>query len=86
MPATPPELDARVAALEDEDAATRARTDAIVRAVNSLGQQTRERFDAVEARFERLGRKLDETDARVRSIEESVAELKDLLVRALGNR
>ncbi|CAM3694232.1 hypothetical protein SMNI109538_07635 [Smaragdicoccus niigatensis] len=78
--------DARIAALE----ADRAGHKAILAAVNVLSVQTRERFDAsnarvagLDARVDRLEAKVDDTNARVRSLEEGVGEIKDLLVRAL---
>jgi hypothetical protein len=40
----------------------------------------------VENRLGRVEPKPDDTNTRVRSIEENVAEVKDLLVRALGGR
>ncbi|GAB2711771.1 hypothetical protein [Nocardia thraciensis] len=97
MSATLAELEARVAALE----ADRADYKAVLSMVNVLGQQTRERLavldttiDAVEQRLsahldgieERLAGKLGETTARVRSLEENVAEIKDLLIQALDHR
>ncbi|MFI5776279.1 hypothetical protein [Nocardia sp. NPDC051570] len=69
--------------------------------VNVLSLQTRERFDVADAKIDRvesrlekkiddveqrLTSKLDDTNARVRTIEENMAEMKDLLVRALGKR
>lgn len=81
MTATLAELEARVIALA---------------AVNALGRNHREhserlgdvgsRLGEVESRLGRVESKLDDTNARVRSIEENVAEVKDLLVRSLGNR
>ncbi|TSE01851.1 hypothetical protein FOS14_00160 [Skermania sp. ID1734] len=93
MAATLAELEARVAALEAE----RADYKAVLASINVLSQQTRERFDIMDqrtdnmsnrldGRVDSLGSKLDETNARVRSIEESVAEVKDLLIRALDKK
>ncbi|WP_280269820.1 hypothetical protein [Nocardia wallacei] len=97
MSATLAELEARVAALE----ADRADYKAVLSMVNVLGQQTRERLavldttiDGVEQRLashiegleERLAGRIGETNARVRSIEENVAEIKDLLLQALDRR
>ncbi|MBB5916333.1 BMFP domain-containing protein YqiC [Nocardia transvalensis] len=97
MSATLAELEARVAALE----ADRADYKAVLSMVNVLGQQTRERIavldatiDGAEGRLtaridgaeERLAGKLGETDARVRAIEENMAEIKDLLIAALDRR
>ncbi|RDI55558.1 hypothetical protein [Nocardia mexicana] len=97
MSATLAELEARIAALE----ADRADYKAVLSMVNVLGQQTRERIavldktiDGVEQRLtahidgieERLAGKIGETNARVRSIEENVAEIKDLLLQALDRR
>jgi hypothetical protein len=70
-------------------------TPTLLAAINALNLETRERLDnvvarldAVDAKFDvvaaRLGAKIDDTNARVRSIEESIAEVKDLLVEALG--
>jgi len=89
MAATLAELDARVAALEAE------RTDyrAVLAAINALGENQREHATQLRSHGEqlrshgeqlrRLGDRLDDTNARVRSIEENVAEVKDLLIRAL---
>ncbi|MBF6327999.1 hypothetical protein [Nocardia transvalensis] len=93
MPATLAELEARVAALE----ADRADYKAVLAAVNALSEQTRERFDVLDAKMdrfeERLGGRLngfevriDDTNSRLRSLEENVAEMKDLLIRALDQR
>ena len=94
MAATLAEIEARVAALEAE----RAEYKAVLAAVNALSGQTRERLDQLDAKIdgveerlgaridgaeERLGARIDDTNARVRSIEENVAEVKDLLIRAL---
>ena len=89
MPATLADLEARVAALEAERADYRA----VLAAVNALGENQREH--AAQLRMlahlhERLAQQQDkaaqqhtDTNARVRSIEENLAEVKDLLVRAL---
>jgi hypothetical protein len=90
MSVTLAELEARIAALE----ADRADYKEVLTTVNVLGQQTRERDDATAVKIERSEERLagridrvadrqDEINARVRSIEENVAELKDLLIRAL---
>jgi hypothetical protein len=86
MPATLADLEARVAALEAE----RADHGAVLAAMNALGENQREhrvRMDRIESRLDRveswLGRvesKLDDTNSRVRSIEENLAEVKDLLL------
>lgn len=76
------DLEARIAALEASQADYRA----VLAAVNALGANQRDHADqlrTVEVSQERLTRSHDDTNARVRSIEESVAEIKDLLVRAL---
>lgn len=97
MSATLAELEARLAALEAE----RADYQAVLSMVNVLGQQSRERLAALDAKIdgveqrltarlddveERLAGKLGETTARVRSLEENVAEIKDLLLRVLDRR
>jgi hypothetical protein len=81
------ELEARVSALEAERADYRA----VLATVNVLSQQTRERLDGIDGKIDAVADRLDgkieagfaETNERVRSIEESVAEIKDLLIRAL---
>lgn len=85
------ELEARVAALE----ADRADYKAVLAAVNALGANQREiaatvrdhtaRLDRVEGKVDLLTTKSDDTNARVRSLEEGQAEIKDLLIRALDN-
>lgn len=77
MPATLAELEARVAALEAERADYRA----VLTAVNALGENQREH----SSQLRELTRKQDDTNARVRSIEDNLAEVKDLLVRALDD-
>lgn len=88
MTATLAELEARVATLEAE----RADYHAVLTTINALSQQTRERLDVLDHKIDDNTRRLDrvetglqDTNARVRSIEETVAEVKDLLVRALDN-
>jgi septal ring factor EnvC (AmiA/AmiB activator) len=90
MPSTLADLEARIAALEAERADYRA----VLAAINALGENQRvhsDRVEAVEARLgsveTRLGSvesKLDDTGTRVRAIEDNLAEVKVLLVRALG--
>jgi hypothetical protein len=75
MPATLAELEARVAALEAERADYRA----VLAAVNALGENQREHA----APLRTLTHQHADTNARVRSIEDNLAEVKDLLVRAL---
>jgi ABC-type transporter Mla subunit MlaD len=92
VPATLGELEARVAALEAERADYRA----VLAAVNALGENQREhsmrldrvenRLDKVESWLDQLESKLDDTNSGVRSIEENLAEVKDLLMRALAAR
>lgn len=82
MPVTLADLEARVAALEAERADYRA----VLAAINALGQNQRdftERVASVETRLGTVESKLDDTGARVRSIEDGMAEVKDLLIRAL---
>jgi chromosome segregation ATPase len=62
-------------------------------AVNALGVNQREhaerlgrvenRLDGVEIQLTSLGSKLDDTNARVRSLEDTTGEIKDLLIKAL---
>jgi len=80
--ATLEDLEARVAALEAAHADYRA----VLAAVNALGANQREhslRLASVETRLGSVEIKLDDTNARVRSLEEGQAEIKDLLIRAL---
>ena len=83
------DLEARVAALEASQADYRA----VLTAMNVLGANQREhsqRLAAVEAkvgdmdgRVADLSVQMADTNARVRSLEEGQAEIKDLLIRAL---
>ncbi|MUM17997.1 hypothetical protein BI330_16390 [Mycobacterium sp. CBMA 623] len=83
------DLDARVSALEAE----RADYKAVLSAVNALGANQRERSQTLREhgetlrdhgeRLVRLESKLDDTNTRVRSLEDGQSEIKDLLVRAL---
>lgn len=85
MSATLAELEARVAALEAERVDYRA----VLAAVNALGENQRDLAVTVREqgqRFHLLVTKVDDTNARVRSIEEGQAEIKDLLVAALDRR
>lgn len=80
------ELGARVAALEANQADYRA-------VLNPPGANQREiattvrehtgRLDRVTTKVGQLAAKSDDTNARVRSLEEGQAEIKDLLLRAL---
>ncbi|TXI64877.1 hypothetical protein [Mycolicibacterium mageritense] len=79
---TPEELEARVAALEANQADYRA----VLAAVNALDANQRETALTVREHtttLERLEAKADDTNARVRSLEDNVSEIKDLLVQAL---
>lgn len=84
------DLDARVAALETDRVEQRAVLAAVERAeCQSAGDGTdaadhSQRLDRLESKVDRLDVKTDDTNARVRSLEEGVAEIKDLLVQALG--
>lgn len=92
MAATLEELEARVTALEARDVDYRS----VLQAVNALGanqreqaQTLREHSETLRDHGQRLGRvesKLDDTNARVRSLEDGQAEIKDLLVRALNEK
>jgi uncharacterized coiled-coil protein SlyX len=76
------ELEARVAALEANQADYRV----VLAAVNALGTNQRETALTVReltATVGRLDAKTDDTNTRVRSVEDNVAEIKDLLVQAL---
>lgn len=79
---TPEELEARVAALE----ATQADYRAVLAAVNALGTNQRETALTVREHtttLERLEAKTDDTNVRVRSLEDNVADIKEFLVQAL---
>lgn len=83
------DLEARVAALE----ASRADYSAVLAAVNALGVNQRDqaerlgrvagRLDNVEVRLVRVESTLDDTNIRVRSLEDTTVEIKQLLIRAL---
>lgn len=83
------ELEARIAALEAERVDYRA----VLAAVNALGANQRDlttrvgevegRFGAVETRLGTVELTAQDTNTRVRSLEDGMAEMKDLLVRAL---
>lgn len=83
------ELEARVAALEANQADYRA----VLAAVNALGANQRELGTTLRdlstkasdhiSRLDRLEDKVDDTNVRVRSLEEGQAEIKDLLIQAL---
>ena len=75
-------LEARVAALEASQADYRA----VLAAVNALGANQREhaqRLDRVEIRLASVETTLDDTNVRVRSLEDTTSEIKELLIRAL---
>jgi prefoldin subunit 5 len=83
------DLEARVAALEASQADYRA----VLAAVNALGANQRElalnqRETAATLvdhgnRLNSLETKMDDTNARVRSLEETTSEIKELLIQAL---
>jgi hypothetical protein len=83
------DLEARVAALEASQADYRA----VLAAVNALGVNQREhstkltavetRLTAVKTRLGTLENKMDDTNARVRSLEDNTSEIKELLIRSL---
>jgi uncharacterized coiled-coil protein SlyX len=83
------DLEARVAALEASQADYRA----VLAAVNALGANQRElalnqRQTAATLmdhgkRLNSLETKMDDTNARVRSLEETTSEIKELLIQAL---
>jgi uncharacterized coiled-coil protein SlyX len=81
--ATLEDLEARVAALEASQADYRA----VLTAVNALGANQREhavRLSGVETRLTVLETRVDEgfqeTRARFRSVDEQLAEIKDLII------
>ncbi|WP_301122509.1 hypothetical protein [Mycolicibacterium fortuitum] len=83
--ATLEDLEARIAALEASQADYRA----VLAAINALGTNQRDhadRLSRVETKVDQLATKSDDTNARVRSLEEGQAEIKDLLLRALADR
>jgi hypothetical protein len=83
------DLEARVAALEASQADYRA----VLAAVNALGANQRElalnqRETAATLvdhgnRLNSLETKMDDTNARVRSLEDTTSEIKELLIQAL---
>jgi hypothetical protein len=87
--ATLEDLEARVAALEASQADYRA----VLAAVNALGANQREhalRLDRVETRLSAVDTQLadfrQETQSRFRSVDDQLAEIKDLIVgRHNGN-
>lgn len=89
MVATLEDLEARVAALEASQADYRA----VLAAVNALGANQREhalRLDRVETRLSGVQTQLadfrQETQGRFRSVDDQLAEIKDLIVgRHNGN-
>lgn len=83
--ATLEDLEARIAALEASQADYRA----VLAAINALGTNQRghaEQLSGVNSKVDQLATKSDDTNARVRSLEEGQAEILDLLVRALDDR
>ena len=86
--ATLEDLEARVAALEAERADYRA----VLTAMNALGANQRDhalRLSGVESRLTAVESAVTngfaETSARIRSLEDGQAEIKDLLIRALDH-
>jgi hypothetical protein len=83
------DLEARVAALEASQADYRA----VLAAVNALGSNQREmaetmrdhtkRLSGVDRRLTSVETTMDDTNARVRSLEDTTIEIKELLIRAL---
>ncbi|MDG5773748.1 hypothetical protein [Mycolicibacterium fortuitum] len=83
--ATLEDLEARIAALEASQADYRA----VLAAINALGANQRdhaERLSGVNSKVDHIATKSDDTNARVRSLEDGQAEIKDLLLRALDDR
>ena len=82
MTASMAELEARIAALEAERGDYRA----VLAAINALGANQRDlttRVGEVEGRLGTVEATAQDTNIRVRSLEDGMAEMKDLLVRAL---
>ena len=82
MTASMAELEARIAALEAERGDYRA----VLAAINALGANQRDltaRVGDVEGRLGAVEATAQDTNIRVRSLEDGMAEVKDLLVRAL---
>ena len=82
MTASMAELEARIAALEAERGDYRA----VLAAINALGANQRDlttRVGEVESRLGTVEATAQDTNIRVRSLEDGMAEMKDLLVRAL---
>lgn len=87
--ATLADLEARIAALEAAQADYRA----VLAAINPLGENQREQSQrlgnvetglvAVEQRLGSVSTTASDTNARVRSLEDGQAEVRDLLIRAL---
>lgn len=76
------DLEARIAALEASQADYRA----VLAAVNALSANQREMADTLRDHGDRLvsfESKLDDTNSRVRSLEDTTGEIKELLIRAL---
>lgn len=84
-----------LAAARDRDIADLGvKVDANRQVINALGEQTATRFDQLDQRVDQLqnemrtgfaeqGAQLRDTNTRMRSIEDNLAEVKDLLIRAL---
>ncbi|MCZ4549898.1 hypothetical protein [Gordonia rubripertincta] len=87
--ATLADLEARIAALEAAQADYRA----VLAAINALGENQHEQSQrlgnvetglvAVEQRLGSVSTTVSDTNARVRSLEDGQAEIRDLLIRAL---
>ena len=76
------DLEARVAALEASQYDYRA----VLASVNALGANQREMNEALRengAQLTRVESSLDDTNTRVRSLEDTTSEIKELLLRAL---
>lgn len=76
MPQTLEQLEARIAALEAQQADYRA----VLTTINALGTQTRAQFDRVHEQIDSVENTLNEHTARFNSIDEHLAELKDLII------
>jgi uncharacterized coiled-coil protein SlyX len=82
MATTLEELEARVAALEAQQADYRA----VLTTVNALAVQTRAQFDRMGTRIDQVEQKLDqkldrqEAMTRFNTVDEHLAELKDLII------
>lgn len=83
-------VEGRLEGVETRVGAVELKVDAAREVINAVGEklagfqvETRDRFTALEAKFDGLSGKIDGHTDRFRSLEESNAEIRDLLLRAL---